>query len=313
MLTNRRELLQLLSVAGVTFASGLRGAEAATRGKREEDFLFLQISDLHWGYQGPANPEAATVLPKVIDLVNASGLEPDFVVFTGDLTHNTDDAAVRRRRLAEVKKLVGGLSCKKLCFLPGEHDAAADAGAAFKEAFGPSFSSFDHKGVHFVLLDNVSDRAGAVRPAQRDWLAADLAKVPKDRRVVVFTHRPLFDLAPSWEWATQDGAAVLDILMPHRNVTVFYGHIHQEHHQATEHILHHAARSLVFALPAPMSQPKKAPLPFDPAQPLHGLGYRDVARRQRPDGLVVSEHPLDGLGIAKAAPAPASDPHDSGW
>ena len=287
--TSRREILQLLSVAGVTFASGLRGAEAARRGRTEaEDFLFLQISDLHWGYQGPANPEAAAVLPRVIELVNASGLVPDFVVFTGDLTHNTDDPALRRRRLSEVQSLVGRLSCRKLHFLPGEHDASADAGAAFKEVFGPSFSSFDHKGVHFVLLDNVSDKAGAVGAAQRDWLAADLKKLPKDQRVVVFTHRPLFDLAPAWEWTTQDGSAVLDILLPHRNVTVFYGHIHQEHHHTTLHIDHHAARSLVFALPAPMSQPKKAPLPFDPARPLHGLGYRDVAWQASGDGKTVA-------------------------
>jgi hypothetical protein len=59
-------------------------------------------------------------------------------------------------------------------------------------------------------------------------------------------------------------------------VTVFYGHIHQEHHHQTEHIAHHAARSLVFPLPAPGSVPKKVPLAWDPAAPFKGLGYREV-------------------------------------
>lgn len=44
----------------------------------------------------------------------------------------------------------------------------------------------------------------------------------------------------------------------------------------TDHIAHHAARSLVFALPAPGSQPKRAPLPWDAAHPGRGLGFRDV-------------------------------------
>lgn len=33
--------------------------------------------------------------------------------------------------------------------------------------------------------------------------------------------------------------------MPFRNVVVFYGHIHQEHHHMTGHIAHHAANSLM--------------------------------------------------------------------
>ena len=91
------------------------------------------------------------------------------------------------------------------------------------------------------------------------------------------THRPLFDLQPSWDWTTSDGAKAIDLLMPFRNVVVFYGHIHQEHHQMTGHIAHHAAKSLIFALPAPGSQPKRAPLAYDAAAPGKGLGTRDVA------------------------------------
>ena len=38
------------------------------------------------------------------------------------------------------------------------HDAALDAGAAYKEFFGDMHYAFDHKGIHFIALDNVSDR-----------------------------------------------------------------------------------------------------------------------------------------------------------
>ena len=69
---------------------------------------------------------------------------------------------------------------------------------------------------------------------------------------------------------------VLDVLARYENVTVFYGHIHQEHHQVTGRIAHHAARSLIFPLPAPGSASKRAPLPWDPEAKDHGLGFRQV-------------------------------------
>jgi len=48
--------------------------------------------------------------------------------------------------------------------------------------------------------------------------------------------------------------------MPYQNVVVLYGHIHQENHHMTGHIAHHAAKSLIFPLPAPGSQPKRTAL-----------------------------------------------------
>ncbi len=81
---------------------------------------------------------------------------------------------------------------------------------------------------------------------------------------------------PDWDWATKDGKQVVDLLMPYKNVVIFYGHIHQENHHMTGHIAHHSAKGLMFPLPAPGSVPKKAPIPWDPAQPFKGLGFRSV-------------------------------------
>ena len=277
---DRRDILKLMGVGGVVFASGLAGAVPSKKPKKSAndngDFFFLQLSDTHWGYAGVSNPEADVTLKKAVATINAVAAEPDFVVFTGDLTHTTDDVAARNRRMTEFKEIVSGLKTKTLRLMPGEHDAAKDRGGAFREHFGDTHYAFDHKGVHFVTLDNVSDPEGAVGAAQIDWLAADLKKVRPDARIVVFTHRPLFDLSPQWDWWTKDGAKVIDVLLPHKNVTVFYGHIHQEHHHQTEHIAHHAARSLVFPLPAPGSVPKKVPLAWDAGAPFKGLGYRQV-------------------------------------
>ncbi len=44
----------------------------------------------------------------------------------------------------------------------------------------------------------------------------------------------------------------------------------------TGRIAHHSARSLIFPLPAPGAAPKRAPLPWEPAHPNQGLGYRGI-------------------------------------
>jgi hypothetical protein len=276
----RRDILKLLSVGGVAFASGLGLAgcteRAAAARRKPEDFFFLQLSDTHWGYKGASNPEAELTLKQTVARINAVEARPDFVVFTGDLTHDTEDPKERRARLTQFKEIVSALHVGSLRFLPGEHDASKDRGEAFVDVFGPTHYAFDHKGVHFVALDNVSEPSGLLGDEQLAWLERDLAAVPPEAPVVALTHRPLFDLFPAWEWATKDGARALEILGKRQNVTVFYGHVHQEHHQTTGAIVHHAARSLVFPLPPPGSVPKRVPLAWDPASPDHGLGHRAV-------------------------------------
>ncbi|MCH8617603.1 metallophosphoesterase [Undibacterium sp. TS12] len=271
---DRRNFFKLAAVGGgVVFMSGLYNSVQAYTGS---DFYFVQLSDVHWGYAGDANPEAKNTLRKAVESVNALPLQPDFIVFTGDLTHTTDDPVERRRRMAEFKEIIGGLKVRNIHFLPGEHDASLDAGAAFKEYFGVTSYAFDHKGVHFIALDNVSDSGARLGEKQLAWLEADLAKQAKDAPIVVLTHRPLFDLAPKWDWATRDGAQAIALLMPYTNVTVFYGHIHQEHHHMSGHIPHHAAKSLIFPLPAPGSQDKRTPLPWNADKPFQGLGFREI-------------------------------------
>ncbi len=272
----RRDFLRLAGLGGVVFASSLGpwGRALAAAG---QDFSFVQMTDTHWGFEAPPiNPEARTTLKRAVSAVNALAHQPDFVMFTGDLTHNTNDDAERRKRMNEFRAIAADLKVKDLRFIPGEHDAGLDGGAVYRSIFGDPTGSFDHKGLHFITLDNVSDPTGAIGDRQLQWLQADLANLAKDQPIVVFTHRPLFDLYPAWDWATKDGAKALDILTPYQNVTVLYGHIHQQHHHMTGRIAHHSAESLIFPQPAPGSQPKRTPIPWDSAHPYRGLGYRST-------------------------------------
>jgi hypothetical protein len=284
---SRRNFLELVGLGGVVFASGLlAGLPACARSSSpspgagagaHEDFFFLQLSDTHWGYHGAFNPDADHTLPRTVAAIAALPQKPAFVVFTGDLTQTTEDAVERRRRMAEMKSIVAGIGVPSVRFLAGEHDAALDRGEAYREHFGDLHYTFDHGGIHFVALDNVSDPEAALGAAQLAWLRADLAATPPATPVVVFAHRPLFELDAGWDWTTKDGAEAITLLGARENVTVFYGHIHQEHHRTTGRIAHHAARSLIFPLPAPGSAPKRAPVAWDAASPTHGIGYRRVA------------------------------------
>lgn len=316
----RRDFLKLAGMGGLVFASALGGCSRTAASARSAavtrdaasarartagpDFFFLQLSDTHWGFEGPPNPEAATCLEQTVRAINAVETQPDFIVFTGDLTHKTDDARERRARLSAFHDIVGGLRTRALVFLPGEHDAAADEGAAYRERFGDLYRAFEHGGVHFVTLDNASAPGGALGETQLAWLDAEVRRVPAGAPLVVLAHRPLFELYPAWEWTTADGARALDILGRHDNVTVFYGHIHQEHHHLTGGIAHHSARSLMFPLPAPGSVAKRNPLPWDPASEDHGLGHRRVELRRGRTTFV--EVPfVDHAVTASMMPAPA--------
>lgn len=277
MSLNRRDFIKLATVGGAVFSSGLAGMHAFAKTSKQDAFYFVQLSDTHWGFDNRKfNADPQGTLPKAVALVNELDPQPDFVVFTGDLTHTTDDARLRRERMAEFQETAGKLKTMNVRFMPGEHDASLDGGEAYKEFFGDLNYTFDHKGIHFIALDNVSDPRARLGENQLAWLKEDLRQRDANAPIVVLTHRPLFDLAPQWGWATQDGSKAMALLMPYRNVTVFYGHIHQEHHHKTGHISHHSAKSLIFPLPAPGSVEKKHKIEWNAEQPYRGLGVRNI-------------------------------------
>ncbi len=280
-----------LSVIGLALVvASVITADTASAAEPVSGFTFVQLSDIHWGFIGPTiNPDARGTLAKTIALVNSLDPQPDFIVCTGDLTHTTEDRVERKRRMTELQEQLKALKVKDIRFLPGEHDAALDTGATFESVFGPTHYTFDHQGVHFIVLDNVSSPLSSVDDAQMQWLTGDLSKLNKAKvRVVVLTHRPLFDLYPDWDWWTQNGAKVTSALAGFKNVQVFYGHVHQNNDHTASTVTQHAARSLMYPLPAPGSLPKKAPMPWDSMQPYRGLGFRQV--KVTPTGYVLAEY-----------------------
>jgi len=252
-------------------------------GEAPTSFTFAQFSDPHVGFEGPPDPLGTRAFESAVGLINKSAQRPDFVLFTGDLTHDAESRDAHARRMRLFKSIAGRIDTGAIHTVAGENDAALDGGVLYREHFGESHYSFDHKGVHFVALDNVSRGRPEIGAEQLAWLKADVARYPKTAPIVVFTHRPLFDLKPEWEWFTADGDDVMNALASYQNVTVLYGHIHRHHFQQNGRAKHYAARSLIFAFNDPAANEDKKPLPFDKQDPFKELGIRLVGSQGAAD------------------------------
>ena len=60
----------------------------------------------------------------------------------------------------------------------------------------------------------------------------------------------------------------------------------------TGHIAHHAAKGLMFPLPEAGKAPTRTPIPWDPAQPYKGLGFREVDTDTKTAQCKLTEFPV---------------------
>jgi len=290
--TDRRKFLKIAGTSlgiGVLYSAyplarsqGEAGHIFSTLGKSTGEkvtpFSFVQLSDAHVGFNGPPDPLGTRAFERAVDMINALPQRPDLVLFTGDLTHDTEDRNVHVQRMKQFQEISKRINVPLIKCVPGEHDAGLDGGALYREFFSESYYSFDYRGVHFIALDNVSRPKPEVGVEQLAWLKKDLTRFAKSAPIVVFTHRPLFDLRPDWEWFTSDGDDVMNVLSAYDNVTVLYGHIHRDDEHESGGVHHYGARSLIFGFPDPKGNPgpRKA-MPFDKDHPFKNLGIRTVS------------------------------------
>jgi predicted MPP superfamily phosphohydrolase len=289
----------------VNLASAATGAGAAP----DLGFRFAYVSDTHLYARGMTHRFAKAAI-KAVEDVNALDPQPDFVLFGGDLAQlgRADELSIGQQIIKEIKAPVK--------MMVGEHDWYLDMGDKWKEMFGPDHYSFEHKGVHFVVLNSVVEKdfwtekgytpeermaivSGLddnrqspfeVGEAQRDWLKQDLAKVDKKTPIVVFSHSPLYKLYKPWNFWTDDADDVQALLKPFDTVTVIHGHTHQLLTNKIGNIDFHGMLSTAWPWPyAPEGLPEYT-VQMDRADPFNQLdgcgdGQVDVANSGR-----VSKH-----------------------
>jgi len=300
---NRRGFLRCMAWAGTglvwtmaggvptsrLFASPTEQAQAGDHSRARAGFSFVQISDSHIGFNKAANQDVAGTLKAAVDKINALPAAPDFLLHTGDITQSSKPA-----EFDTAVQIVKAAGTGQAFYVPGEHDTAVDDGAEFQQRFGKSWYSFDHKGVHFIGLNNVVqiDAMGKLGAEQLAWLKKDLASRSASTPVVIFAHIPLWMVYPEWGWGTEDGAQALSLLKRFGSVTVLNGHIHQVMQKVEGNMVFHTAASTAFPQPAPGSAPHPGPMAVPAERLRSALGITEVKYVRRPTHLAVVDSTL---------------------
>jgi Icc protein len=303
---DRRNFLECMAWAGTgllwSMAGGVPTSKLLAQGVKQaagvgkaSDFSFVQISDCHIGFNKGANPDVPGTLQKAIDRANltpAGMAAPDFMIHTGDITQNS-----KATEFDTASQIIKGFK-QEVFYVPGEHDYM-DSGEQYKQRFGKGtvgngWYSYNHKGVHFIGLNNCVqvNAMGTLGDEQLAWLKADLAGLGGSTPIVVFAHIPLWMVYEKWGWGTRDGAEALALLKRFGSVTVLNGHIHQVVQKVEGNVAFHTAMSTAFPQPAPESAPNPGPMVV-PAGTLESvLGVTSVRVVRGSSHLAVVDHTL---------------------
>ncbi|MBS1799916.1 MAG: metallophosphoesterase [Acidobacteria bacterium] len=285
----------LWTMAGGVPTSKLFAATGQAAHTASSSFSFVQISDSHIGFNKAANQDVTGTLKTAIDKINALPTAPDLLLHTGDITQSS-----KASEFDTAQQIVRGARAGQTFYVPGEHDTAIDDGALYRERFGKGtvgngWYSFDHKGVHFIGLNNVLqiDAMGKLGPDQLSWLKKDLAALSASTPIVIFAHIPLWMVYPEWGWGTQDGAEALSYLKRFGSVTVLNGHIHQVVQKVEGNVAFHTATSTAFPQPAPGKAPNAGPIVVPAGKLRSVLGITEVNYIARHSHLAIIDASLD--------------------
>ena len=274
-MNGRRDFLKTVatgSIAGMLPVSLVRLAHASP----EKDFTFAYISDSHIqqirGNRFVRNWDRGLI--RAVAEANLLEPKPDFVMFGGDLAQLGS-----KPELDHGAEILAGLNYKTHMVM-GEHDYYLDLGEYWSELYGDHYYSFDHKGVHFVVLNSIltdhdwthnrwesperrmNEMAGLDNPngspfmvgsRQLQWLKKDLARVKKETPLVVFSHSPLQKIYKGWNFWTDDAEDVQALLQPFHKVNVIYGHVHQIQYNQIGNISFTSVMSTAWPWPYPES------------------------------------------------------------
>ncbi|BCO30388.1 hypothetical protein TspCOW1_04910 [Thiohalobacter sp. COW1] len=281
MSIKRRDFLK---TGGALLAAGslpLSLVEVAFGKESPQNFTFAFISDSHIthikGNEFVRNWDMG--LKRAIAECNLMTPRPDFIIYGGDIAQLGIPEEIDHGL-----EILGALR-GKVHYVMGEHDYYVDLGDYWRKQLGPDYYSFDHKGVHFVVLnsivtydewthqdwdspmarmkemarlDNPNGSPFMVGPTQREWLRKDLEKVDRDTPIVVLSHSPLQKIYKGWNFWTDDAEEVQALLKPFNKVTVLYGHVHQIQYNQIGNISFHAVMATAWPWPYPSTYSQEA-------------------------------------------------------
>lgn len=285
------EVVSQIAGSGDTTAGAASAADGTTA---SGELRFVQVSDSHIGFQGPANTDVVGSFTEAIHQVNSLGFRPDFVMHSGDLTHLSTAA-----QFDQVRQMLTGMETDRVFTVPGEHDSIGDGGRAYRQTFGKGtlgdgWYSFDTHGVHVIALVNTLslEKLGHLGDEQIEFVRKDLQGLSSDTPIVVFSHIPLFAMYPRWGWSTDDALRVIALLRRFSSVTCLNGHVHQLFTKTDGNITFHSATTTAYPLPKPGRAPAPTPQVVPARQLKDALGIRTVGYRRGDRELAIKEERL---------------------
>ncbi|MGR9044303.1 MAG: metallophosphoesterase family protein [Gammaproteobacteria bacterium] len=283
MNSRRRTFIKQMGALGAAATLPFSLVEIAW--SQDQKFTFAYISDSHLnhikGAQFTRNFDNG--LKKAVFETNLMSPKPDFVIYGGDLAQ-----LGKPEELDHGLEIMSGLNGLDVRWVVGEHDFYLDMGRYWEDKVSKLYYSFDHKGVHFVVLNSIltheswikrwpSDKERMLNMARLDnpegspfmvgneqlqWLQKDLAAVSKDTPLVVLSHSPLYKIFKPWNFWTDDAEQVQELLKAFNKVTVLHGHVHQVLYNQIDNISFFAMMSTAWPWPYPTSytqQPNSVP------------------------------------------------------
>jgi len=213
----------------------------------ERVFRYAILSDTHFRPVGESSsPWRTNLLTNdrarwVMRKINDHG--PELVIHLGDVVHPVPHLPTFGSACGVAKEVLVGLKAR-CYFVPGNHDVGDKDNPTvpayivndrflekFGEIYGPLHQSFDHKGVHFVLIDSPVLNSGLEEERiQREWLEADLEE-SAGKRVHIFSHYPPYLYQPgepnNYDNIDQPARTwLLDLMERHGVEAFFAGHVH---------------------------------------------------------------------------------------
>jgi predicted phosphodiesterase len=181
-------------------------------------FTFVHASDTH------LSVASVDRLRRVREMVDT--LQPEFVLLTGDLIRDALRVPEEEARgYYELLERELEQFTVPVFMVPGNHEKFGIerhlslvasthplyGNRMYRHYRGPNYYSFTWGGVHFLGIDTVDyddlRYHGHVDSLQVEWIGADVAALPPEMPVVIFTHIPFIGAGEVRSGLVEDGAA----------------------------------------------------------------------------------------------------------
>ena len=168
------------------------------------DFHFVQFSDTHWGYSGAANPDAEHTLEKAVATVNGLA-QPARLhrLHRRSHPHHRRPQGAPRAHEALPRDRLGARASRTCASCRASTTPRSTRARPSRSSSAPPTTRSTTRACTSSRSTTSPIPAAKLGDEQLAWLAADLKQRKPDDRIVVLTHRPLFDLQPQWDWTTR--------------------------------------------------------------------------------------------------------------